>query len=154
MPAAGPLITIALVGLTSLTLTGCGSQSASHDQHGAGPSAFNSTSSPAPTPSGGDHANHHASQLPAGMTPSSDSRYPVGTPVTLIADHMPGMEGAQGTVAGVYVTTTYAVDYTPTTGDAPVKDHEWVVQEELEDPAARPLSKGPRWCWPPTTCRG
>ncbi|MCS6711293.1 YdhK family protein [Micrococcus luteus] len=69
--------------------------------------------------------------VPEGMTDATDPAYPVGTEVILTADHMDGMNGARATVVGAYDTYAYSVDYTPTTGGAPVTDHKWVVHEEL-----------------------
>ncbi|WP_274653657.1 YdhK family protein [Paenibacillus humicola] len=54
-----------------------------------------------------------------------------GTAVTLEADHMEGMNGAQATIDSAEKTTVYMVDYTPTTGGEPVKNHKWVVESEL-----------------------
>ncbi len=79
---------------------------------------------------------------PAGIAEADDPTYPVGTEVTLTADHMPGMAGATATVSGAFDTTTYSVSYTPTTGGEPVPDHRWVVHEELVDPGQAPLPDG------------
>lgn len=54
-----------------------------------------------------------------------------GAEVTLMADHMKGMNGAKATIDSVQQTTVYVVDYTPTTGGAPVKNHKWVTESEL-----------------------
>ena len=54
-----------------------------------------------------------------------------GTKVTIEADHMEGMKGAEGTIDSAEKTTVYMVDYTPTTGGNPVKNHQWVVESEL-----------------------
>ena len=59
-----------------------------------------------------------------------------------MADHMPGMDGAEATVSGAFTTTAYAVSYAPTTGGEPVTDHRWVVHEELENPGRAPLADG------------
>lgn len=71
----------------------------------------------------GEHEGHGGHDHPAdggpppsGITESADPTYPVGTEVTLTADHMPGMDGATATISGAYETVTYAVDFTPTTG--------------------------------------
>ncbi len=88
-----------------------------------------------------DHAMD-GGEAPAGIEDAVDPMYPVGTEVTVLADHMDGMEGATGTVTGAYSTTAYAVSYTPTDGGAPVSDHRWVVQEELENPGDAPLADG------------
>lgn len=70
--------------------------------------------------------------VPAGMKRAADPAYPRGSTVVLTADHVDGMAGATATIVGAYDTYTYAVDYTPTDGADPVKDHRWVVQEEME----------------------
>ncbi len=80
--------------------------------------------------------------VPEGMTEATDPAYPVGTEVTLAADHMEGMDGATATIVGAYDTYTYSVDYTPTTGGDPVTDHRWVVQEELADAGDERLADG------------
>lgn len=79
---------------------------------------------------------------PEGIAPAEDPEFPVGTTVTLTADHMEGMAGATATVSGAFTTTTYSVSYTPTDGGDPVTDHRWVVHEELENPGDAPLPDG------------
>lgn len=64
---------------------------------------------------------------------AQNPKYPLGTNITITTDHMEGMKGAEGTVSGVYDTTVYSVDYTPSDGGKEVKDHKWVIKEELED---------------------
>jgi hypothetical protein len=77
--------------------------------------------------------HHHSGEIPTGMKVAENPKYPVGTKVTLTATHMSGMENAQATIVGAYDTTIYEVSYQPTNGSAEVKNHKWVVQEELED---------------------
>ncbi|EIC06238.1 protein of unknown function DUF1541 [Microbacterium laevaniformans OR221] len=96
-----------------------------------------------------DHGEHGGMDHPAdggpvpeGMTEATDPTYPVGTEVTLTADHMEGMDGATATIVGAYDTYTYAVDYTPTTGGDPITDHRWVVQEEVADAGDERLPDG------------
>lgn len=93
-----------------------------------------------------DHAGHDhpadGGPAPAGIAEAANPKYPVGTEVTLTADHMPGMDGANATISGAYDTIAYAIDYTPTTGGAPVLDHKWVVQEELQDAGTQRLADG------------
>ncbi|MFP2061382.1 YdhK family protein [Corynebacterium amycolatum] len=79
---------------------------------------------------------------PEGMIAAGNAKFPVGSEVQVLADHMPGMKGAEGKVVGVFNTTTYSVSYTPTDGSEPVKDHRWVVHEELENPGEAPLADG------------
>ena len=103
----------------------------------AGP-AVGSAASDASSAAASGHAGHsmeHAMDggpAPAGIEEADDPGYPVGTEVTLTADHMPGMKGAEATVTGAFDTTAYQVDYTPTDGGEKVTAHKWVVQEELE----------------------
>lgn len=114
-----------------------GSSSASSSRGAGGASQ-----SPAPH----DHSamSHPADggPAPAGIREAANPAFPVGSRVTLAADHMPGMEGADATVAGAYDTYTYAVSYTPTDGGAPVVDHKWVVQEEIEGSGSERLADG------------
>ena len=70
--------------------------------------------------------------VPSDLKVATNPTYPVGTKVLITATHMSGMEGATGTVVGAYSTTVYAVNYTPTTGGAEVKDHKWVIQQEIK----------------------
>ncbi|WP_462418643.1 YdhK family protein [Kytococcus sp. Marseille-QA3725] len=122
----------------SLALAGC--SAADND---AEPSASQSEDAH------GDHGGHDSMEHPAdggpvpeGMTEATDPEYPVGTDVTLTADHMEGMNGATATIVGAYDTYTYAIDYTPVGGGDPVTDHKWVVQEELADAGDERLTDG------------
>lgn len=103
-------------------------------------------SSPMPSMSGMDMStpmeSMSAQALPTDIPTATNAKYPVGSRVTILADHMTGMKGAKGTVAAVYATTTYAVDYTPTTGGAVVKDHKWVVQQEIQGAGTTPYKVG------------
>ncbi|WP_199219506.1 YdhK family protein [Corynebacterium liangguodongii] len=94
--------------------------------------------------SGHSGHNHPADggPVPAGMAEAADPTYPVGTKVTLAADHMPGMEGAPATIVGAYDTTAYAVSYMPTDGSEPVANHKWVVQEEIKGAGKETLAAG------------
>lgn len=56
-----------------------------------------------------------------------------GDKVKLKADHMDGMKDAEATIEDAVTETAYMVDYTPTNGDADVKDHKWVTADELEE---------------------
>lgn len=129
----------------SLVLTGCagGSQEPSatggHQGHGASSSASGSDGGV------GDSTMEHpmdGGPAPAGITDAATPEYPVGTEVKLTADHMDGMDGAKATIVGAYDTYTYAVNFTPTTGGDPVKDHKWVVQEEIEDAGDQRIADG------------
>lgn len=127
-------IAIATLG-GALALAGCAndqeavdsSPSVEHDENGGGHGDMDHPADGGP--------------VPEGMVDATDPTYPVGTEVTLTADHMHGMDGAAATIVGAYDTYTYSVDYTPEGGN-PVTDHKWVVQEEIEDAGDERLADG------------
>ncbi|RSK34909.1 YdhK family protein [Bhargavaea beijingensis] len=89
------------------------------------------------------HAMHSSSgEVPDNLMEADDPTFPVGSEVMMNADHMPGMDEVEAIVSGAYTTTAYSVSYTPADGGEPVKDHKWVVHEELEDPGEAPLEPG------------
>ncbi|PNL18120.1 YdhK family protein [Micrococcus sp. FDAARGOS_333] len=92
--------------------------------------------------SGGMEHPMDGGPAPEGIEGAASPTYPVGTEVTLTADHMEGMDGANATIAGAYDTYTYAVDFTPSAGGEPVKDHKWVVQQEIKDAGDERLADG------------
>lgn len=92
--------------------------------------------------SGGMEHPMDGGPAPEGIEKASSPKYPVGTKVTLTADHMEGMDGANAMIAGAYDTYTYAVDFTPSAGGEPVKDHKWVVQQEIKDAGDERLADG------------
>lgn len=53
-----------------------------------------------------------------------------GTEVTVNADHMDGMDGANVTIDSAEETTVYMIDYTASTGEE-VTNHMWVTESEL-----------------------
>ena len=120
-----------LAAMAAISVAGCASESddapTEHAEHGA---------------HGGHDHPADGGPAPAGIVEATDPTYPVGTEVTLTADHMPGMDGATATISGAYDTTAYAVSYTPTDGGDPVTNHKWVVQEELEGTNGKTLGAG------------
>lgn len=87
--------------------------------------------------------NHSSSgEVPEGLAEAENPTFPVGSQAVMNADHMPGMDGAQATIAGAYDTTVYALSFTPASGGEPVENHKWVIHEELENPGDAPLSPG------------
>ncbi|MDB1688218.1 YdhK family protein [Enterococcus casseliflavus] len=78
---------------------------------------------------------NHDGMVPATMKDAKNPKFPVGSNVILLDDHMEGMKGAEAQVVGAYDTIIYEVSYEPTTGGEMVKNHRWVVQEELKDSA-------------------
>lgn len=148
----------AVTAALGLALAGCstandeGPGSGGEDPHGSHESASSETGgsehddmdhSESGHESGG-HKGHAADgdDPPEGIKKAAGPKFDVGDTVVLSADHMPGMKGAEATVSGAFDTTTYSISYTPTDGGDPVKDHKWVVHEELKDPGKAPLKKG------------
>lgn len=50
----------------------------------------------------------------------------------ITSDHMENMQGAQATIKGAYDTILYQVTFTPEGMAEPMKDHKWVVTEEIQ----------------------
>lgn len=121
----------------ALALAGCAS---SHEHMGSSPSV---SSAPSSMQSQHGDMSHpmDGGPVPAGMVKASNPKYPVGSNVKLTADHMSGMKGAKATIVGAYKTYTYAVNYTPA-GGSPVRDHKWVVQEEIKNAGSQRLADG------------
>ncbi|UZD61565.1 YdhK family protein [Brevibacterium sp. JSBI002] len=148
----------AVAAALGLALAGCSTAnddtrgSGGEDSHGHHESASNEaggadhedTDSSESGHESGGHKGHAADggDPPEGIKKAADPKFDVGDTVVLSADHMPGMKGAEATVSGAFDTTTYSISYTPTDGGDPVKDHKWVVHEELKDPGKAPLKKG------------
>ncbi|MED5020273.1 YdhK family protein [Paenibacillus chibensis] len=87
--------------------------------------------------------NHSgSSEVPQGLRKADNPAFRIGSQAVMSADHMPGMKGATATIVGAYDTMVYAVNYTPTTGGEPVKNHKWVIQEELKNAGDKPFAKG------------
>ncbi|WP_454190964.1 DUF1541 domain-containing protein [Paenibacillus sp. Marseille-Q7038] len=80
---------------------------------------------------GGESVNNHKWVIHEEIKDLTNETLKDGTEVTLEADHMPGMKDAPAVIDSSEMTTVYMVDYTPTTGGEPVKNHKWVTEEEL-----------------------
>ncbi|PFP29729.1 hypothetical protein COJ96_08545 [Bacillus sp. AFS073361] len=90
-----------------------------------------------------EHMEHSGSgEVPNGLKEKVNPTYKVGSQAIINADHMEGMNGAKATIAGAYVTTAYAVSYTPTTGGEKVENHKWVIQEEIMNAGSTSLKPG------------
>lgn len=90
-----------------------------------------------------DHMEHSSSgQIPKGLKQEENPTYKVGGQAIIKADHMESMNGAKATIVGAYETTAYAVSYTPTTGGEKVKNHKWVIQEEIKNAGSETLEPG------------
>lgn len=94
---------------------------------------------------GMDHEgmDHNGSgEVPNNLSEAENPKYEVGSEAVITADHMEGMDGAKATITGAYGTTAYVVTYTPTTGGSPVKDHKWVIKEEIKGADDQDFKKG------------
>lgn len=90
-----------------------------------------------------EHMEHKSnSKVPDDMKHASDSKFKKGDKVTITAGHMEGMKNAKATVKEAYNTYAYIVSYTPTNGDKKVKNHKWVVNEEVKDAPKDGFKKG------------
>lgn len=83
-------------------------------------------------------------EIPAGLKKAERPTYAAGSQVKIKTGHMPGMKGATATIVGAYDTMAYAVSYDPTTGGARVKNHKWIIQEELRDAGDKEQKPGDR----------
>nr|WP_144264363.1 YdhK family protein [Edaphobacillus lindanitolerans] len=139
---------IITAGALALFLAGCQAGEKTEDRGAAGDTDNATTEQSRQEDSsaengGMDHMMHGGTgEVPEGLKEAGSPAYPVGTKVMMHADHMPGMDGVEATVSGAYETTVYSVSYTPTDGSEPVKDHKWVIHEELENPGDAPLKPG------------
>ncbi|WP_102275592.1 YdhK family protein [Cytobacillus massiliigabonensis] len=94
---------------------------------------------------GMDHSNMEMSSsgaVPEGLKVAENPTYKVGSKAIINSDHMEGMKGAEATIAGAYDTTAYSISYDPTTGGERVKNHKWVIHEEIPDAGDQPLEPG------------
>jgi hypothetical protein len=90
----------------------------------------------------GDMDHSGTGEVPEGLKEAKNPTYKVGSNTIVHSEHMEGMNGAKATIVGAYDTVAYAVTYTPTTGGEPVKNHKWVIQEEIKDAGTKTLEPG------------
>ncbi len=93
----------------------------------------------------GDHAhmNHSSSgEVPKNLKVAENPTFKIGDKALIKEGHMPGMEGAEATIVGAYLTRAYVVSYTPTNGGPIENNHKWVIQEEILNVGEATLNKG------------
>ncbi|SHE28575.1 LysM domain-containing protein [Atopostipes suicloacalis DSM 15692] len=81
----------------------------------------------------GDMKHDESGEIPEGLEVAENPMYEVGESVILQHGHMPGMEGAEATVSGVFATTAYEVSFNPTNGGEREENHRWVIHEEISE---------------------
>lgn len=64
---------------------------------------------------------------------STDGKGIVGSNVKLNANHMEGMNGAEAIIESSEDTTVYMIDYISTIDGTKVKNHKWVIEDELSE---------------------
>ncbi|MEK3806038.1 YdhK family protein [Bacillus sp. FSL H8-0547] len=80
---------------------------------------------------GGDPVTDHKWVIHEEIKDAAEEPYKEGDKVTLAADHMEGMDGAEATIDSAEETTVYMVDFVPSDGGEEVKNHKWVTESEL-----------------------
>lgn len=91
-----------------------------------------------------ENTHSGSAEVPKGLKEAKNPTYKVGSQVIVKAHHKKGMFGAKAIIVGAYNTTAYAVTYTPTTGGPIVKNHKWVIQEEIKDAGTKTFKPGTR----------
>ncbi|OAB45727.1 YdhK family protein [Paenibacillus antarcticus] len=126
---------------TVIALSGCGSGNDTSQQPDSNTNMNNSNT--INTEINHSDMNHASSnEVPKGLKEAKNPTFPVGSQAILQTDHMAGMKGAKASVVGAYDTTVYVVSYTPTSGGEPVKNHKWVIHEEIKDAGNQVLKSG------------
>lgn len=124
-------ITFAALALTSgLTLSACGN-GADEASTATAPPASSSSEPADHTPAGPDAHQHPADggPPPEGIATAAEPTFPVGTDVVLIADHMPGMDGATATIDSSTQEPAYMVDVH--SEEMTMTNHKWVTESEV-----------------------
>ncbi|MYL50539.1 DUF1541 domain-containing protein [Halobacillus litoralis] len=83
---------------------------------------------------GGDPVTNHKWVIHEELGNAENAPLAEGTEVTLAADHMEGMDGAEATIDMAEQTTVYMVDFTTVNGEQEVTNHKWVTENELRAP--------------------
>ncbi|MBM7634270.1 hypothetical protein JOD17_003372 [Geomicrobium sediminis] len=81
-------------------------------------------------------------EIPEDLKEEDNPTYEVVERVIIKANHIKGMKGAEAMIVGAYDTTAYEISYTPTIGGPRVKNHKWLIQEEIKDAGEEMLQPG------------
>ncbi|MFC7372828.1 YdhK family protein [Fictibacillus iocasae] len=79
---------------------------------------------------GGEKVTDHKWVIHEELKDAGEEPLKPGTKVTLNAEHMEGMNGAEAVIDSAEQTTVYTVDYTGENGEK-VTNHMWVTEDEL-----------------------
>ncbi|MEC5424798.1 YdhK family protein [Virgibacillus sp. C22-A2] len=80
---------------------------------------------------GGEPVEDHKWVIHEELEDPGEAPLEPGTEVTMEASHMEGMEGATAVIDSSEETTVYMVDFTPESGGEEIKNHKWVIENEL-----------------------
>ncbi|RHB49301.1 YdhK family protein [Exiguobacterium sp. AM39-5BH] len=97
------------------------------------------------TMDGNDHSGMDMSgsgDVPEGLKSAENPTFAVGDTAVITEAHMQGMEGAEATIVGAYDTVAYSISYDPMHGGERVKDHKWIIHEEIEGAQEDPYVVG------------
>ncbi|HWL25196.1 MAG TPA: YdhK family protein [Ureibacillus sp.] len=131
--------------ITALTLTACGGGNNKTSNESAKDENSHMAEHNTEETQGMNHSNMNHSEsgeIPEGLKDAESPTFPVGSKAIIQSDHMEGMKGAEATIVGAYDTVVYTVSYTPTNGGDPVKNHKWVIHEELDGVSKAALEPG------------
>ena len=80
---------------------------------------------------GGEKVTNHKWVVHEEIEEAGDKPFEDGAEVTIMADHMKGMDGAKAEIDSAEQTTVYMINYTSTTSGEEVTNHKWVTESEL-----------------------
>ena len=90
--------------------------------------AYSVTYTPA---DGGEQVTGHKWVIHEELKDAGSEPLKTGDRAIMDADHMEGMKGAEAVIDSAVATTVYMVDFTPENGDKEIKNHKWVIEDEL-----------------------
>lgn len=125
-----------------VALSGCGSHESTEKQEKTTGESKTKTEMNHESTEHSSMKHSSSSEVPLGLKKAENPTFKVGSQAIVKADHMEGMKGAEATIVGAYDTTAYVVSYQPTTGGEMVKNHKWVIQEEIKNSGAETLTPG------------
>lgn len=139
-------ILLILSAVTALMLAGCNDDTKAPVQtapvNESKQTAINEQAAAVNDASHNDMSHSSTGELPSNLKKADNPKYPVGSTATIDTDHMAGMKGAKATIVGAFDTVAYSISYTPTTGGDKVKDHKWIIHEEIVDAKDSAYKKG------------
>ncbi len=80
---------------------------------------------------GGEKVTNHKWVIHEEIEDAGDKPFEAGSEVTLVDDHLKGMDGAKAEIDSAEKTTVYMINYTSTTDGEEVTNHKWVTESEL-----------------------